>query len=122
MSYKHYIGALFVLGSVSSFAGTMGCNNSNLPYYLKAFGGATVQSNQTATVVINGITYPSENINFNSTGPIYGFSLGYQDVFEDSFGYMVELELSHSSAKVKDITYNGITDSAPSYNHIKTSL
>lgn len=119
MSYKSYFGVLLVVGSVSASAGDMGCNNpTNLPYYLKAFVGATAQSNQTATVLINGTTYPSENIKFNNTGPIYGFSLGYQDVFEDSFGYMVELELSHSSAKVKDITYNGVTDGSLSYNQL----
>lgn len=109
---KIYAFIFSLLSCQSVFAGG-GYGNEpemmNSPY-LRVFIGGKLPKNTSATVTVNQLSFPSEQLNFASVGPIYGLGLGYSFNCWDDYGIQLEAELSHSKVNIDNVTYGTVVD------------
>ncbi len=117
MRFNHFLSLCLITAVSNSYAGSMGVSSideGNL--YLKVFAGATFADNQTVQVRIHDLAFPSEVLDYEGAGPLYGIGLGYRWPMSNEFGLRLEAEASHSSIKINRIRYDGISNNGLDYN------
>lgn len=117
MRVNHFLSLCLIATVSNGYAGSMGDNfDEEGALYLKVFAGATFVQNQTVQVVIHGLSFPSETLDYASAGPLYGIGFGYRWPVGSSLGLRLEAEASHSSIKINNIKYYGLINSGLDYN------
>lgn len=61
--------------------------------------------------MINNFNFASEQLNYQSVGPIYGIALGYNFNCWDDYALHLEAELSHSKVNIDNVAYSDVIDS-----------